>query len=362
MKWLIRVFAVLALGAGGAYVAVRLGEAPPPDPGAAIREIGETTEATLKAAYPQGGKVLRAAHAKAHGCVKAVFTVDPALPQDWRVGTFATPGQKFKALIRFSNSAFRPGADSAPNGRGLAVKLLDAAPEPGGAPRGSPPHDLLFINHPVYFLADLRDFLAFARAGALIGDVDHAKAYFFPGANPFGWRWREAAILFRNATAPAASPLNIDYWSMTPYRFGAQGAIKYAARPCEGADNPGKPPENPDYLRQALANALAGGPACLALLAQKSPEGQNLDDATRDWPTPFQALGRLDMPAQDIAAPGRAKICENLAFNPVHAPEALAPLGGINAARVELYEKSRAYRMNRNGAAPVDPYGVWDGF
>lgn len=322
----------------------------------AIDEIAAAAVAELAAAYPPGDLVRRAAHAKAHGCLRATFRVDPNLPPDLRIATFAHPGESFRVLMRLSNSAFRPGPDGAPNGRGLAIKILDAAPE-GGPPRGRPPHDLLFINYPNYFLADLADFLAFARAGGVRGDTEHARAYFFPSWNPFLWRPRQAWIVFRNATRPMESPLRGDYHSMTPYAFGASGAVKFAARPCAAAEAPGKTPDDPDYLRKAMERELSKSPACFELLAQKSRPGGALDDATQEWTTPLQLLGRIDIPAQKPAA---GALCENLSFNPANAPAELAPLGGINAARARLYEASRAYRMSRNGATPTDPLAAWD--
>ena len=148
----------------------------------AIAEIVARARTLLAATYPGSARepALRGAHAKASGCVKAVFTVDPDLPDALRVGSFVHPGEKYKAWIRFSNSAFTPGPDRNPNGRGMALKLIDADPDHAVAVRTNPPHDLLFINFPAYFLADANDFLAFVRAGGLQGDQQHALRYFFP--------------------------------------------------------------------------------------------------------------------------------------------------------------------------------------
>jgi hypothetical protein len=341
-------------------------ENPVPDD-QAITEIVAAGVAALQGAYPVNDKglVRRAAHAKPHGCVKAIFEVDPALPEDLRVGTFAQPGQRFKAVIRFSNSAFMPGPDAAPNGRGMAIKLIDADPDHADAARKNPPHDLLLINYPVYFLANIQDFLHFARAGAIMGDLAHARAYFLPGSNPFDWRLRELAIVVRNATRAIASPLRTDYFSMTPYAFGPGRAIKYAARPCAMTPAPAPDEKDPDYLRKALAGELKGGPACFELFAQQRTGDLPLDDATRDWPetqSPMGRLGRIDIPAQDVIATDREVFCENLSYNAAQAPEALAPLGGVNRARIELYRQASAFRFRRNGASPTDATKAWDLF
>ncbi len=338
----------------------------------AIETIATEAVAALAEAYPAGEKALvrRAAHAKAHGCVKATFQVDPALPENLRVGTFAQPGQRFKALIRFSNSAFTPGPDRDPGGRGMALKLIDADPDRADPSRLRPPHDILFINYPIYFLANIEDFDNFMQVGGIKGDLEHAKAYFLPDRNPFDWRLRELSIVYRNATAEISSPLGAEYFSMTPYGFGPGRAIKYAAKPCAppeagptAQDNPKQ--DNPNYLRRALTEELKAGPACFELFAQQRPADISLDDATQNWPltaSPMVSLGRIDISQQDVAAAGRDALCENLSYNPGNAPAGLEPLGGINRARIELYSRASAYRFGRNGAAPTDAARAWDQF
>ncbi len=48
-------------------------------------------------------RVLRDAHAKAHGCVKAEVTVASDIAPGLRQGVFAEPGHKWEAMVRFSN-------------------------------------------------------------------------------------------------------------------------------------------------------------------------------------------------------------------------------------------------------------------
>jgi hypothetical protein len=358
---------LLCLLAGGGFLAEKFSHEKSLPEDQAIAEIVERARALLAATYPDSARAtaLRGAHPKASGCVKAVFTVDPDLPEVLRVGSFAHPGEKYMAWIRFSNSAFTPGPDRDPNGRGMALKLVDADPDRANIKRKNPPHDLLFINFPAYFLADANEFLAFVRAGGLQGDQEHALKYFFPGYNPFTWRLRETAIVYRNATREISSPLHTDYWSMTPYKLGPDGALKYAARPCmaTAALSPAK--DDPDYLRTALTAELKSAPACMELLAQIRVGDMPLDDASREWSqdlSPPRRLGRIEIPAQDISAEGRDETCENLSFNPGHAPEELAPLGGINRVRIKLYEASAAYRLGHNSATATDPEKAWNRF
>lgn len=369
-KRLIVMFGGLGLlcaAAAGLWLAARLREPERVPDAVAIQEIGAAAVAELAAAYPdaRGGPVRRDAHAKPHGCVKAVFHTDPDLPPDLRVGTFAIPGQAFKALIRFSNGAMHPAPDQAPDGRGMALKLIDADPAKAASPRGRPPHDILLVDYPEFFLANMADYRLFMRAHALRGDPEDLKAYFQPGWNPFSWHLSEAKIAIATATKVIASPLRADYFSMTPYAFGVGRAIKYMARPCGRPSGLDVDAHEPDYLRTALTRELAGASACFELFVQMAPQGTDLNDATRHWSfdsAPPRKLGRLDVPAQTVGSAERETACENLRYNPGHAPPEQAPIGDINRARTHVYELISAYRMKRNSVTPSDPEATWDRF
>ena len=105
----------------------------------------------------------------------------------------------------------------------------------------------------------------------------------FRGYDPFAWRLREAAIVYRNATREIVSPLQTDYWSMTPYKLGPDRAIKYAARPCEAGAAPAPAKGDPDYLRAALKGELEKAPGCMELFAQMRVGDMPLDDASVEW-------------------------------------------------------------------------------
>ena len=72
------------------------------------------------------GRLRRAQHAKATGCVAAWFRIADTVPADLRHGVFTQPGRSFDALVRFSNSQSTFEKDSTGTARGLAIKLLDA--------------------------------------------------------------------------------------------------------------------------------------------------------------------------------------------------------------------------------------------
>lgn len=312
------------------------------------------------------GLVRRDAHAKAHGCVKAVFQVDPSISPDLAIGTFSSPGKEFKAWVRFSNGAFSPGPDTGLDGRGMALKILGAAP---GVPAAQEPvfqHDILMIHHPVFFSPDPVDYRDFAEAGALTGDTDGLRRYFIPGWNPLRWRLRQGWIAYRIAGTEIPSPLSATYFSMTPFALGATHAIKYSSRPCPGS--PMQPKRevdrtHPDFLRHALEAELKAGPACMELLAQVGTDEMPIEDATVEWKeddAAFRRLGTITIPVQTFTDGPRIGFCEQTSFNPSRAPEALKPLGGMNRLRDAVYNAISKYRHEQNAQEMPDPVLAWD--
>src|SRR5262245_63822435 len=67
--------------------------------------------------------MLRDAHPKQHGLVRAEFIVSPNLPEDLRVGIFAQT-TNYPAWVRFSNMSDPPKPDIEPDSRGMAIKVM----------------------------------------------------------------------------------------------------------------------------------------------------------------------------------------------------------------------------------------------
>jgi hypothetical protein len=214
----------------------------------AVPAVADRALAEMRRHYPEGTQTLvrRDAHAKAHGCARARLTIGSDIAADLRVGSFATPGREYAAWTRFSNGSFTPGDDTGLDGRGMALKILDATLT-GQA------HDILMINHPIFFSPDAVDYRDFAAAGALTSDTQGLRRYFLPGLNPFNWRLRQGLIAYRIASAPIPSPLTISYFSMAPFAFGPGQAIKYSARPCSDNPRPSNEERGPDFLRRELS-------------------------------------------------------------------------------------------------------------
>src|SRR5690606_35639275 len=104
-------------------------------------------------------RVLRDAHAKAHGCIKAEVTVNPDLDSSLQRGVLSEPGKTWQAWMRLSNGNAYPQFDRARDARGMAIKLLDV---PGEKLAKSPQHareqDFVMFNHPAFFVRDVAEY------------------------------------------------------------------------------------------------------------------------------------------------------------------------------------------------------------
>ena len=331
---------------------------------AIIKELIAGLEETNRA---DPGIVRRDAHAKSHGCLKAKFQVEDDLPENLKVGMFANAGGEYKAWVRFSNGAFKPRHDIDFDGRGLSLKILDTPPTTKASETGPVEQfDILLVNHPVFFSPNPVDYFDFVKAGILIGKPDGLKKYFTPNYNPFSWRIKPYINAYTNSSREITTPLNMQYFSMSPYAFGDKQQIKYTAKSCtvDQADvvlNLDK--SSPNYLRENLKKHLDVAPACFALSVQVNDGSVSVEDASVDWSEkkmPFQEIGRITIPKQDFANSDNDDFCEHSDFNPARTPVEFEPLGGLNRLRKEVYTAISDYRHGRNQREVSDPHLAWD--
>jgi catalase len=290
------------------------------------------------------GPAMRDAHPKGHGCVRAEFRILEGLPPALRVGLFVSP-RRYDAWIRFSNGNPAPQADSKGDGRGMAIKLMGVADSP------STTQDFVLINHPVFAVRNVVDYL----------ELETTKPFwkfFVPGFNPFRLRAHEALITFAILHKTVKNLLNIQYWSMSPYRFG-DGACKYSTRPV-GPESPYVATDDPNFLRRNLVRHLAERDAEFDFMVQlrARPETMPIEDSTIEWnetDAPFVPVARITIPKQVFDTPAQMMFCENLSFSPWHCVDAHRPLGGLNRLRRVIYEAISRLRHELNRAERKEP-------
>jgi catalase len=323
-----------------------------------IRRAILALEQILKHSLEQSGERRSDVHVKSHGCATGEFRILPNLPDELAQGLFAQE-RTFSAVVRFSNSAPQPQPDYVPDGRGMVIKVLEVeGPLADSDENGAPTQDFVMVNHPVFFAANVKDFLRFEQILASKPDDKLATARdALTGGdwNPLNWRWREALTALQIAGHLPSHPASLTYFSMAPIRFGKYVA-KYRVNPA--GDLPGSaidriahPGNGSDSMRAMLEETLRNQQLLFEFQVQlrNSVERMPIEDATIEWPegdSPFRTVALLMLPRQELNTEMQKTMCQQLSFNVWHALADHRPLGGINRLRREAYPISAAWRKH----------------
>jgi hypothetical protein len=310
--------------------------------------------------------------------VKTSFIVDPDCPVELRHGLFRVPGKRFDALIRFSSGHPIVKHDLDMDLRGIAIKLSAGwSPEGTGSLLGDTDHDFVMATGEGFFGKDAVDFVDFPAAS------DKAWKTFMYFAR--GFRLRAWLQLLAALKCPR-SPLDVDYFSQTPYRLGPY-CVKYHVRPSKPRRAKGDPwvlrfgvrhilgltakllgvvsKRAPrwvpgfDALRASLERDLADNSVTLEFLVQRWPDLTWLpvwaiEDATRRWSAQWKKVATIEV-ARQTDIPSRDAEAEHIAFTPWRAFPEHQPLGSINRARLAIYREMSAFRHRLNEGSGAHP-------
>lgn len=328
------------------------GESIPPEEQSYITKLTNLLKETVIRTYPPGA-TLRDAHPKQHGTAAAQFTIEPNLPPELRVGVFAKPAT-YDAFVRFSNANPTVSPDIRRDVRGMGIKLIGVKGrkllDDG---ESDYTHDFVLISYDVFLTKGIKEMWEFTvayEAGPL-----HILWYWF---NPFKPHLRvfwNFIVPFRRAT----SPLDLQYYSMTPYRFG-DTAVKYSAKPW--SHEPSEIPKSPteDYLRAAMQRYLSNEPIHFDFMVQlrTHPAQMPIEDAGKRWSqslSPFVKVATLVIPPQEFDTDVKLQFGDDLSFNAWRCLPVHRPLGGINRARRTAYREISKLRHERDKLKQFEP-------
>ncbi len=161
------------------------------------------------------------------------------------------------------------------------------------------------------------------------------------------------------------NPLGEDYFSQTPFRYG-QHVAKFSLQPSSDGLKRLKDAEldvtgRPNGIRDSLLEYFRdqGGEWEFKVQLLTNPETMPVEDASVVWPeeeSPFVTVARLRVEPQPSWNEERERqIDDGMAFSVWHALEAHRPLGGINRARRDTYDMSKALRARQNGCPIHEP-------
>lgn len=299
--------------------------------------------------YPAGA-TKRDAHPKHVGLLRAKFTVVPDLPSNLRIGVFAA-GASYDAWVRLSNANGTPQSDAVADVRGCAIKLLNV---PGTAiPESDEPgtQDFLTVSMPTMPLGTVALF-----RDAVYYTVERSRLQYLLKMLLTG-KGKIVQALQRGRIHPT-SPLDIRYWSTTPYLFGADRVAKYSVVPTSSRKSTLPATLTETYLADNLQQHLAQSDATFDFKIQlrTDPASMPVEDAGVEWreqQSPFIKVATLVIPKQDFRTPERADVAEALAFSPAHARIEHRPIGAVNRARMRIYKALADFRRQRDGRKSV---------
>jgi hypothetical protein len=333
-------------------------EPPPKGERHAIARVQEAIERIMKDSYATQRPMLRCQHPKTHGCAYGELTVGDDVPSDLAKGIFEQP-TAYDAWVRLSASAIHPKPDYVRDAHGAALKVEAVSGQRARGSRGSvTSQDFLFVDDPVFFCRDALEYADFAETVARCEDVPKLRqtarvGSFFLGVNRQTFRPRQFTTLVRVLSRKIDNPLDVRYWSQTPYLLGTR-PVKYSLKPIPGPPVDGVPENEADRLAEAMARTLRFREARFELQAQRWIDERTtpVEDPTVCWKesvTPFVTIATLRLPPQDIDTDERFARAQRLSFTPWHSLAAHEPLGGINRARQAAYETSMRLREASNG-------------
>ena len=338
-------------------------EAIPSDEASDIQKVVLALKSILSRNHAKSGEFHADVHVKTHGYARGEFRILPNLPDELAQGLFVKD-RTHSAIVRFSNSSSQSLPDAIPDGRGLAIKVLDVFGDMISIDKQQgPTQDFLMINHPAFFVRNVKDYL---RLEQVLVQANGNSLATIEGAitggdlNPVNWNWREVLTAVKIASHFPAHPAGNTYFSMAPIRFGRYVA-KYRAKPAgdriESYLNLIKGlTSQPDALRSALEETLRTQEVQFEFQVQlrTSEKTMPIEDASMEWPeteSPFRTVGHLILPQQEINRLRYESEFRNLAFDVWHSLAAHRPLGGINRVRRAVYGVSSAWRLQ---ARPVN--------
>ena len=334
-----------------------------------IGQLEEQFDSIQEITHKDYGHGVRAVHAKAHGIARGTLTVKDGLPAELAQGLFATPG-KYEAVLRISTQPGDILDDSVNSPRGLALKVLGVGGKRLPGSEGDATQDFILVNGPIFGAPDSAKFLANLKMLAKTTDrMEGVKKAMSAVLQPIETALEAVGLgsptIQQLGGAAPVHPLGETYFSQTAYRYGDYIA-KFAAFPMSAGltgltGSHVTTTGRPDAIRETMNQELIehGGTWELRVQLCRDLDKQPVEDSTVEWKeadSPFVTVATLEVEPQLAWEPIASTRTEDaLAFNVWHGLAAHRPLGNINRARKDTYERSAAFRGKANGCPMHEP-------
>lgn len=322
-------------------------EYPHPDEERFTDDIIRVMSRSLKRDFG-AGRHHRRFHAKSAGLLEAELRVEATLPEHLQQGLFKTP-KTYKAWVRFSNSATKPGPDYKKGIRGMSIKILDVGAAPLERDAFGQTQDILLTNNPIVFpgTAALQ---RLAMRALFAHWIYYPYVLLLSGLRGF--------LTLLKSQVRLANFLESPYYSATPCLFGNGQAVKWKAEQAQRTQlfqNPMPVAPGANFLRERLAETVSKESVAFHLYVQfqHDPKKEPIEDSAVCWKTSFEKVATLTLLQQDFNTRERNDLDDTIVFSPWHCLPEHRPLGGINRLRRRIYRALALRRQQHN--ADVKP-------
>ena len=339
-----------------------------PDEPQTARELAETMLSVSEKTYADSGHAIRSVHAKSHGLLEASVEVLGGLPAEYAQGLFAKPAT-YEAIIRLSTTPGDLLHDSVSTPRGIALKILDVEGDRLPGSENSASQDFIMVNGKESNSPSGKAFLKNLKLLAATTDrMEGAKELLskaFRGVEAvLESVGRESATLKTMGGNPHTHILGESFFAQLPLRHGdyiAKLSIvpsSESLRALEGVTvDTGK---DDDAIRHAVQGFFESQTAVWELQVQLCTDIESMPvegvEAWDEEKSPFVTVARITAKPQTAWTQDRSQaVDDGMHFSPWNGIAAHQPLGSIMRLRKLAYQRSTAFRSQRNETPVTEP-------
>ncbi|WP_377295707.1 catalase family protein [Rhizobium sp. SGZ-381] len=340
-----------------------------PDEPQLAQALADTLLSISYKTYADSAHAIRAVHAKSHGLLSAEVEVLDNLPPELAQGVFAEPGT-YEAIIRLSTTPGDILHDSVSAPRGMALKILDVTGERLPGSERSRSQDFVMVNGKVFnspsgeaFLASLTPLAAttdrMEGAKKLVSKVLRGVEGALEAVG------RESTTLKVMGGQPLTHMLGESFFTQVPVRFGDYiaklGVVPASDNLKALVDRSISVGNDPDTLRHLMAEFFETETAVWHLQVQLATdlEATPIEAPMTPWDeekSPYITVATITAGPQTAWSEERSRqVDDGLKFSPWNGLVAHQPLGQIMRLRKLAYERSSAFRSERNPTAVTEP-------
>ncbi|HEX2146914.1 MAG TPA: catalase family protein [Pseudorhizobium sp.] len=332
------------------------------------RKLADTMISICEKTYGDSGHAIRAVHAKSHGLLAASFEVLDDLPPELAQGLFARPG-RYEAVVRLSTTPGDPLHDSVSTPRGMALKILNVeGPRLPGSAR-STSQDFIMVNGKEFNSPSGKAFLQNARLLAATTDrMEGAKEMiskvFKTVEGALESVGKESAALKSMGGNPETHILGESFFAQLPLRYGDYiakiGVVPASANLSALTGTAVDTAKDPDVIRHETQEFFARDTAVWHLQVQLCTDLDAMPvegvDAWDEDKSPFITVATITAgPQQAWSEELSRQVDDGMHFSPWNGLAAHQPLGSIMRLRKLSYERSAAFRSERNPTSVKEP-------